>query len=420
MIDPPREQNGGFDEYEHSSSGSTLNPDWPALTYEELNWTAAPRASFGPAASLTRRAPATYQAAVPAFIADLDARPSSEVLAEAEAATVELTRFDTDLGNRVSAFAPVLLRSEAASSSQIENLTASARAILTAELGGKSGSNAMLIAANTHAMQAAIKLADEMSSQTIQAVHEVLMATQPQHTPGEWRTEPVWIGTNTESPHGATFVAPSSERVPELIQDVVDFAMRDDIPALVQVAVVHAQFETIHPFSDGNGRTGRALAQAVLRRRGITRNVAVPVSAGLIGDISGYHDALTAYRVGDIDPIVRAFANASERAVVNSRRLVSDIDEIKSRWKENVKARSDSGVWPLLDLLACRPVLDAENAARELGVSRTNVYTLLNSLVEKGVLQSKAEHKMGPFWRNDEILGAIDRFAERAIRRTGR
>jgi Fic family protein len=392
---------------------------WPAIGYENQTWVATPRASYGPAATRHNRLETTYESAVPENIAHLTPQLDSETLTEAEAATVELSRFDAELGTRVSAFAPVLLRSEAASSSQIENLTASARSVLTAELGAKTGANAMLIAANTNAMRSAIELADALSPNGIRELHGVLMASQPLHTPGQWRTEPVWIGTSGESPHGATFVAPAMDRVPNLIEDLVRFSTRDDIPALVQVAIAHAQFETIHPFSDGNGRTGRALAQSMLRRRGVTRNVAVPVSAGLLGNIPKYHDALTAFREGDVAPIVRAFSEASERAVVNARRLVTDIDNIRNSWTSTVRARSDSGVWPLLDLVARRPVLDAVTIGRELGISNTNAYPLLKTLSEQGILRKKSEHESGVFWRNDEVLNAIDQFAARAGRRFG-
>lgn len=222
-----------------------------------------------------------------------------------------------------------------------------------------------------------------------------------------------------ESPHGAEFVAPASDRVPALIDDLIDFSTCDDISSLVQVAVAHAQFETIHPFTDGNGRTGRALAQSMLRRRGVTRNVAVPVSAGLLGNVTRYYDALTSYRAGDPGPIVRAFSVASERAVSNARELVSEIDDVRASWNTRVTARSNSGVWPLLDLAARRPVLDAATVGRELGISPTNAYPLLHTLTEQGILQRKSVHNSGPFWRSDEILGAIDRFAARAVRRHG-
>ncbi|MEE6281580.1 Fic family protein [Georgenia sp. MJ170] len=390
---------------------------WPAVAWEAQTW--APSSSLGTRADKVVFG-APYTSAVPPAISALTPRTDRHVTAAAEEATQELTRFDAELGSRVASFAPVLLRSEAASSSQIENLTASARAVFSAELGARTGRNAQLIAANTRALRSAIELWRHINSEAITQMHAVLMADEPRHRPGHWREEAVWIGARSDSPVGASFVAPHHSRVADLIDDLVAFAGRTDVQPLVSVALAHAQFETIHPFTDGNGRTGRALAQALLRYRGVTRNVAVPVSAGLLADVDGYHRALTAYREGDAGPIVQAFADASLRAVGNSRQLIAEIDTIRTDWRARLDVRRDSNAWKLLDVLAHRPVLDSATAARELGVKQPNVYPPLRALVEAGIASSKAEHRLGPFWRSDEVLAAIDRFADRAGRREAR
>ncbi|RFA07064.1 cell filamentation protein Fic [Subtercola boreus] len=390
---------------------------WPGITDEPQVW--IPTSGWGVDAEFSG-APRRYRSAVPPLIAALTPEPDAEAAQAAEAAGRELSRFDAELGPGVAAFAPVLLRSESSSSSQIENLTASARAIFSAELGAKTSRNAELIAANTRAMQAAIELSESVSPKSILQMHSVLMAGQKRHTPGAWRKEAVWIGTKSNSPVGAEFVAPSFERVPGLIDDLVAFSTRGDVPAVVSIAVAHSHFETIHPFTDGNGRTGRAFAQSLLRRRGITRNVAVPVSAGLLADVEGYHNALTAYREGEVSPIVLAFAEASLRAVENARQLIAEIDAIKSGWAGRLSVRRSSNAWRLLDVVAQRPVIDSATAAAALGVQQPNIYPALGALTDAGILKSKAEHQLGPFWRSDEILGAIDRFAERAGRRERR
>lgn len=394
--------------------GRDLDRRWPAVAWEPQVW--VPSSAWGPRAD-TGASRLHYRSAIPAQIAALTPPVGRQAVTAAAEATQELGRFDAELGSRVAAFAPVLLRSEAASSSQIENLTASARSIFSAELGARTGRNAELIAANTRTMQAAIELAHTITPDAIAHLHAVLMAERTRHGPGRWRDEAVWIGTRSDSPEGATFVAPHHSRVPELISDLVAFAARPDVPALVSVALTHAQFETIHPFTDGNGRTGRALAQAQLRQRGVTRNVAVPVSAGLLADVDGYHRALTAYRAGDVDPIVTAFVDASLRAVRNSRMLIAEIDTIQADWRTKLTARRDSNAWRLLDVFARRPVLDSATAARELGVQQPNVYPPMKALVEAGIATSKREHRIGPFWRSDEVLAAIDRFAQRAGKR---
>lgn len=395
----------------------TSAPQWPALETEPQRWVPSTYAStcVGDQESpLGTR----YHSAVVPFIAGLVPEPSRRAREFAAEAENELSRFDAELGTRVAAFSPVLLRSEAASSSQIENLSASARSIFSVELGAKSSRNAGEIAANTAAMRAALELSRHLSTDSMRQMHSVLMEHQPQHTPGHWRDQPVWIGTRSDSPVGAAFVAPHDDRVPALMEDLAVFINDTNVRSLVSVAVGHAQFETIHPFTDGNGRTGRALAQSMLRHRRVTRNVAVPVSAGLLADVEGYHAALTAYRAGDIDPIIEAFAAASLRAVNNARQLVSEIDQIKESWKQQLTVRSDSNAWKVLEVLARRPVLDATAAAEEIGVARPNVYAPLKLVVDAGIAKHKSEHQRGMFWRSDEILAAIDAFAVRAGRRS--
>lgn len=274
---------------------ATLGP----VTYEPLRWTPSPAGSY----SRSRRS-GLYQAAIPQSIADLDLPLVPTALADMEDASHDITRLDAELGGEIAPFAAVLLRSESAASSRIENLTASARSIADAELPGGKGkgkANAELIVANTAAMTAAVTLSDAVNAAAILTMHAALMGGQPHHTPGRWRTEQVWIGGGN-SPLSAEFVPPSHTRVPAAIDDQMTFAARVDVPLLAEIAVAHAQFGTIHPFTDGNGRTGRAVVQAMLRNKGLTRKITVPVSAGLLADTGRYVAALTACRDGDATP----------------------------------------------------------------------------------------------------------------------
>ena len=104
---------------------------------------------------------------------------------------------------------------------------------------------------------------------------------------------------------------------------------RRDIDPLAQAAIAHAQFETIHPFTDGNGRTGRALISALLLSRGVTRHVILPVSSGLLHDTDGYIQALTDYRAGDAEPIIELFIDAAQKAITNAEILAQDIETLR-------------------------------------------------------------------------------------------
>ena len=387
---------------------ATLGP----VMYETLRWTP----SSGSPYSRSRRS-GPYEAAIPHPIADLDLTLAPTALADMEDASHDIARLDAELGGEIAPFAAVLLRSESAASSRIENLTASARSIAEAELpGGKGKANAELIVANTAAITAAIALSDTVDGAAILAMHAALMGGQPRHTPGEWRTEQVWIGGGN-SPLSAQFVPPSHARVPAAIDDLMTFAARDDVPLLAQIAVAHAQFETIHPFTDGNGRTGRALVQAMLRNKGLTRQVTVPVSAGLLADTDGYFAALTAFREGDATPIVGRFAEASSRATANGRQLVTELRAIRESWTENVTARADSAAWKVADLLTRRPVINAVLVRDELGVPTDHPRRYLGPLVEAGILVEFTDRARNRAWRAPEVLAALDAFAERAGRR---
>ncbi|WP_216363442.1 Fic family protein [Subtercola boreus] len=336
----------------------------------------------------------------------------------AEDAVLELARFDSEVGAIAAPFSAILLRSESAASSEIENLTASAKNIALAELGRRTGGNSRLIVANVRAMEAAIEMAEELDVESIIGMQSALLRNdQPEHT-GAWRDQAVWIGGGyANSPHSAAFVPPRHERLAELMDDLVTFARRTDLPAMAQIAITHAQFETIHPFPDGNGRTGRALIQAMLHRLGVTRQVTVPVSAGLLSDTSAYFAALTDYRAGHVVPIMRAVTGASLEAVVNGRRLVADLTEIRARWERDATPRAGSAGRRLLDFLQQQPVVDANAVGTALGVSERNAQNGIDRLVGDGILHQIGSASRMRAYEAREVLFALDAFASRAKRR---
>ncbi len=388
---------------------------WPGLTFETLPW--ASDNALPASRTARRRQSGPYEAAVVPEIAGLRVVLPPETSAHVEDATAEMARFDAELGHEIAPFAAVLLRSESAASSEIENLTASARAIAEAELHGRAGSNASMVVANERAMSAAIALADRIDARAILAMHAALLETSDPDIAGRWRNQQVWIGGGNLGPHQAMFVPPHHERVQPAIADLVEFIDRGDIPVLAHAALAHAQFETIHPFPDGNGRTGRALVHAQLRHEDLTRNVTVPVSAGLLTDTNAYFAALTRYREGDPTAVVAAFADAALEATTNGRVLVEDLHAIRADWQERVKARRDAAAWRVADLLLRSPVVNAALVASETGIAPQNTYRSLRVLVDAGVLVEFSDRKRNQLWRAPEVLHALDRFADRAGRR---
>lgn len=332
------------------------------------------------------------------------------------------TRFDVEAGSHTAPLAAILLRSEAAASSQIEHLTASARKIAEAEATGAGSDHAELIVANARAMSLALAGTAEVTAASILEIHKALMVEHYPDMAGAWRTDNVWIGGRAApfgagSPHDATFVPPVAHRVSEAIEDLVAFINRNDLPALPQIALAHAQFETIHPFPDGNGRSGRALMHTMLRRRGVTRHISIPVSAGLMTDTSGYFDALSAYREGVTEPIIDCVAHALILGVERARDLVADLDAVWETWQERLTGlRSDSGARRLALGLLQRPVITSRLAQGLL--TATNVHRRIDVLVERGILLPHQDYKSRNLtWRAPDVLAVLDAFANTGRRR---
>lgn len=146
----------------------------------------------------------------------------------------------------------------------------------------------------------------------------------------------------------------------------------------------------------------------MLRHHRLTRHVTVPISAGLRHDIAGYRDSLAAYRSGDPEPILERLVEATFRAIPQRAPAGDRHRQLRDSWRRTISARRDSAVWPVVDRFLARPVLDASEIGRQLGIRPTNVPRTLKQLVDLGVV-----------WRAGRVLQALDEFSARAGRRTG-
>ncbi|GAA2183965.1 Fic family protein [Brooklawnia cerclae] len=397
---------------------------------ETYPWDCEPDHSASRRQRLSARGP--YQAVVPAVIAGVTIQIDAGLQAEAEDAVREITRFDAEVtavaehrvgheSNEVVAelapLASVLLRTESASSSEIEGVTAGARALAMAAIDAQTGSNARLVTANVAAMKRAVELADGISVAAILAAHEALLDRHAYATPGKLRDQQVWIGSNALSPHTASFVPPHHTRVPAALDDLIAFLHRVDLPVLVQVAIAHAQFETIHPFNDGNGRVGRTLIHAMLRRSGAARTLTIPVSAGLLTDTSGYFRALADYREGYVETIVRQFVNASFRSISNGRQLVDELEEVYEGWNEQLPSRRGSAARRLLPHLLNQPAVNIAHVEAVTGVALSAAQRAVEQLEEAGILRRAGGGRRNRVWIAQDVVDALDSFAERVGRR---
>ncbi|WP_146340537.1 Fic family protein [Nesterenkonia sp. NBAIMH1] len=392
---------------------------WPSVSYEQYDWDLPAQVAAHLDVFEQHRRSRPYQAALAPEIAELNPERhlSPETLELAHEATAAAIRFDQYAARLPVAMPAVLLRTEAASSSQIENITAGARNLAVAMLGLPAKENAAEVAANTASMTQALTLGRELTEETVLGIHHALMKDAWPEIAGRWRTRQVWIGASSFSPHGADFTAPHHSRLAAAAEDWFRFSNRRDIEPLVLSAVSHAQFETLHPFEDGNGRTGRVLVHTTLRRLGVTAESTVPVSAGLLRSTRRYFEALTAYREGELDPIVQEMANSALSAVQNGRVLGAELGEILSTWEGAIRARRGSAAWRLAEHIFEQPVVDASWAAERLNVSDRTARNAIQSLEEAGVLEQPSTMRRNQVWQATAVIDAMDQFAKRAGRR---
>jgi Fic family protein len=311
------------------------------------------------------------------------------------------------------------VRTESVASSKIEAIEAGLDDYARALHGSRSNDSAVAMVAATAALEAMIRGGGpgrDIELSAITDAHAVLMRDDPSERryAGRVRDVQTWIGGSDHSPRNALFVPPPPDAVAEYLDDLLDFANRDDLPVLVQAAIAHAQFESIHPFTDGNGRIGRALINLILRRRGVTTRVVLPLASALVAHRERYFGLLTAYREGDVSPLVLSFARAARVAAVESRVTAGRLGELGDEWRAAVgDVRRGSAVAMLLDALPSRPIVTADDVAEITGAVRSGVFAAINRLHDGGVLRPLSDRRRDRIWGAAAVLDELEDLGHR-------
>ncbi len=381
--------------------------------YETLSW---PADSSAPGGRAERRA-FSYRAFVPDSIADLQLALPSNVAAAvstAERAVDALNRDPPRLAN-LEVLARRLLRAESVASSRIEGLVLSQRRLARAEAEAANARDetARSVLGNVIAMEHAVSLGSDAKPLRLKDVleihrHLMLATTTPQFA-GKLRDRQNWIGGNAYNPGRADFVPPPPERVKDLMSDLVAFMNRSDLTPAVQAAITHAQFETIHPFADGNGRVGRALIHVILRRRGLAPRYVPPVSLVLAADAKAYIAGLTAFREDRAPEWILLFAQATERAAAKAGELATRLAELQEKWRERAgRPRRHSSAEALIVQLPAHPIVTVATAQKVLGRSKQAVNEAIAVLAAKGVLHPITLAKRNRAWEARELFTLIN------------
>lgn len=359
-----------------------------------------------------------YQAFVPDPVGEADhalAGRAAEAVATATAAITGLQHVTA--GHNLEAIAGPLLRAEALGSSFIEGLRASNKRVALAAYEPIAADGvARAVLGNVRAMERAIEIGSTQRPLTVDDLieihHTLLEGTSEERYAGIVRTDQNWIGGRGLSPADASFIPPPEDEVPRLLDDLVALASRDDLPAVAQAAIVHAQFETIHPFGDGNGRSGRCLIHVVLRRRGVTPLIVPPVSVVLATNARRYIAGLTDFRGGHHDDWIGVFADALTVAAAATTRLTTKIDRLLAELIERAGTpRTDSVARRIILGLPAQPVVSAETTAGRYAVTPTASRAALNRLEETGVLiPTRVGRRRNREWISDELFEVLDAF----------
>jgi len=387
----------------------------PLGHHEKRHWPADPTAPTG------GQRGGAYRVFVPDRIAEREFTLDGEAVAVVADATKALGHLNDTRPQLASltALARNLLRSESAASSRIEGVKISHKRLARAayaRAGNRRGDNrAAEVLGNVEAMERAIELgagAEPFTVADIRDIHRTLLRfTDDSEIAGVIRTQQSWIGGNDYHPVGAPYVSPPHELLPELLDDLCRFIVRTDLAAVAQAAIAHAQFENIHPFIDGNGRTGRALIYTILRRRGEVSNYIPPISLVLAGEPKNYIGGLGAYSSGNVSSWCERFAYATARAASEAERLAARIEDLQVAWLERLgEPRRDSAVRELVGALPAAPVIDVAAAQRLTGKSHVAIGNAIAQLEQAGILKGLNERKWGRVWECGELLTLVEDF----------
>ncbi len=376
----------------------------------------------------TLYAPASYKRACKydAFVPDelasiavlLDVQLSG-LVSEAEHMIRQL---NDEGGPALDPLARLLLRTESIASSKVEGMQLGVRELARAEARAESGitpsRTALDLLANIDAMVLAVDdaaNAKRFDVAEIVAIHRRLLERSlHQDIAGRIRARQNWIGGNDYNPCGADYVPPPPEEVARLLSDLCATINDETFSPLVQAALVHAQFETIHPFDDGNGRTGRALVHVVLRRRGIAPHFLPPISVVFAGARDRYIAGLVRFRGDGVDEWISHFAAATVKAARLGRTYIDEVRALQEHWREQLREtgnapRSDAAAWAIIDLLPAHPMISAPVAAAVTNRAKGRIYEGIEQLVSAGVLLPLTSGRRNRWWEASGLLELIER-----------
>lgn len=392
--------------------------------------------SEGAGRSRKERASGAYEYFLPAKLRDMDIALEPDVVGDVGRAEAEIVKLNAEAGalHSTEGLARLLLRAEAVSSSYIEGLSIGTRRLLKAEMNLSGDASfkfdeaAAEVVCNIHAMEYAIDAAAEEAAVgvgTILGIHRALCEnTRIERFGGEVRTVQNWVGGNSYNPLQADYIPPAPEHVMPLLEDVAAYCNDTVVSPVVQAALVHAQFESIHPFIDGNGRTGRALIHLILKRRGLAPSIVPPISLCMATRAADYVQGLGEFRYldGDNPARVRAgindwvsfFAGACIRACEEALSFEDDARALQDGWRERLgSVRKGSALEALIGEMVGMPLFTIGTASATTGRSFSAMSAAVERCVEAGIAKPIGNQRRNRTFEVPEVINEFNVFERR-------
>lgn len=351
---------------------------------------------------------------IPPRIARASWTPDSDTAVLLERSARAVRSLDVHHGGGLGALATAVGRTEAVASSRIEHETATWDDVARAIVGVRANTSATVMVRAADALSGLVTAAatGTITERAVLAAHHRLMRDDPidGRYAGQYRTVQNWIGGGS-TPRTAVYVPPPPDLVAPLMSDLLDFVHRDDLHPVAQAAIAHAQFESIHPFTDGNGRIGRGLVNAVLRRRGLTRTVTVPLATALVAERDRYFAHLVRYRDGHVDDWIADVAIAIGTVCDESTMTALLLDEIAAERTAGVCADGPHAV--VGRALADDPVLTEERLDDLLAATPGTADAVVDDLCRAGVLRPVTDRRRNRAWVAAAAVQELEAFGDR-------
>lgn len=329
----------------------------------------------------------------------------------------QLVKLDTasQLILNADLFISMYVRKEALISSQIEGTQCTLDDVLDPGADMNANLDVSDVINYVKATQFALKRLEKipLCCRLIREVHEVLMngVRGQDKTPGEFRYSQNWIGPANCSLKDARYIPPNVEDMQDAMSDLEKYMNENtDYDSLIRIALIHYQFETIHPFLDGNGRVGRLLILLYLMEQRLLSKPVIYISYFLKKNQVEYYDRISEVRrSGNYEQWIRFFLEAVSKAASDSLQSISQLSVLHDKNIEKLPktTRSKDNLRAVFDYIEQYPIIDIKRTAKELEISYNTAATAVKRLVELGILQETTNSARNRVFAYEEYLGIL-------------